>query len=114
MSVDCGIQGSSDSCDTFTALVMKSFSICGISDALSSPLHLQLEHKTPGRNPKIHLSETQEMSNFTKAFNLGLYIMHLCCLLYIVSRPTLREKVLLCVQYLRYVPSPSSYLSFWY
>lgn len=83
MSVDCGIQGSSDSCDTFTALVMKSLSICGISDAFSSPLHLKLEHKTPGRNPKIQLSKTQEMSNFTN-FNLGLYIMHLCWLLYII------------------------------
>lgn len=79
-SVDCG---SSDSCDTFTALVMKSLSICGISDALSSPLHLKLEYKTPGRNPKIQLSKTQEMSNFTN-FNLGLYIMHLCWLLYAI------------------------------
>lgn len=77
MSVDCGIQGSSDSCDTFTALVMMSLSICGISDALSSPLHLKLEHKTVGRNPKIQLSKTQEMSNFTN-FNLGFYIIHLC------------------------------------
>lgn len=53
------------------ALVMRSPSICGISDALSSPLHFNLEHKTPGRKPRIQLSETQEMSNFTN-FNLGL------------------------------------------
>lgn len=71
MSVACAMQGSSDSCDTLAALVTKSSSICGISDALSSPLHLKLEHKTPGRNPKIQLSKTQEMSNFTN-FNLGL------------------------------------------
>lgn len=71
MSMAGAIQGSSDSCDTFTALVMRSSSICGISDALSSPLHSKLEHKTPGRNPKIQLSKTQEMSNFTN-FNLGL------------------------------------------
>lgn len=75
MSVDCGIQGSGDSCDTFPALVMMNLSICGISDALSSPLHLKLEHKT-GRNPKIQLSKTQEMSNFTN-FNLVFYIKHL-------------------------------------
>lgn len=83
MSVDCGIQGSSDSCDTFTALVMKNLSICGISDALSSPLHLKLKHKNPGRNPKTQLSQTQEMSNFTN-FNLVLYVMHLCMLLYVI------------------------------
>lgn len=71
MSVTCAMQGCSDSCDTFPALVMKSSSICGILDALSSPLHFKLEHKTPGRNPKIQLSKTQEMSNFTN-FNLGL------------------------------------------